>query len=295
MTPSETRVVFMGSPAFAVPSLSALAGAGYQVVAVVCQPDRPAGRGGKLAPPAVKVAAQGLGLEVVQPETLRDEAVRAVLDAYRADVIVVAAYGKILPKSVLAMPRRGCINVHASLLPRWRGASPINAAILAGDAETGVSIMELEPKMDTGPVILCRSMPIEASDTTASLEPRLADLGARALLDALPGWLGSELHAQPQDDSKATYCSLLTKEDGHLSTTMTAAEAERAVRAFNPWPGAFVLVGQERLAIWGAEVLTTSDEIRRRSAVRPQSLPGDRIPRRCAGAHRGTAAGFTAR
>ncbi len=146
------------------------------------------------------------------------------------------------------------------LLPRWRGASPINAAILAGDAETGVSIMELEPKMDTGPVILCRSMPIEASDTTASLEPRLADLGARALLDALPGWLGSELHAQPQDDSKATYCSLLTKEDGHLSTMMTAAEAERAVRAFNPWPGAFVLVGQERLAIWGAEVLTTSDE-----------------------------------
>jgi methionyl-tRNA formyltransferase len=246
--------MFMGSPAFAVPSLRALVAAGYNVVAVMSQPDRPAGRGAKVHAPEVKVAAVELGIDVFQPETLRDEAVRERMAGFEADVFVVAAYGKILPRAVLAMPRRGCLNVHASLLPRWRGASPINAAILAGDAESGVSIMELESKMDAGPVIARSAIPIAADDTAGTLEPRLAELGARTLLDVLPRWYDREIAAAPQDESLVTYCSLLKKEDGHLKSAMSVAEAQRAVRAYNPWPGAFVRYRDERLAIWSAHV-----------------------------------------
>jgi methionyl-tRNA formyltransferase len=244
----------MGSPAFAVPSLEALVGAGYQVVAVVTQPDRPSGRGGRVTPPEAKLAAVSLGLPVLQPESLKDEFVQAELAALSPDLIVVAAYGKILPKAVLALPRRGCVNVHGSLLPRWRGASPVAAAVLAGDAETGVSIMEMVPKMDAGPVIATAREPVGPEDTTATLEPRLATLGARLLVDVLPAWYRGDLPPIPQDESRATYCGLIRKEDGHLRAAMTAAEAERAVRAYDPWPGAFVLYRGERLAIWKARV-----------------------------------------
>lgn len=254
MTPSEVRVVFMGSPAFAVPSLRALADTGYDLVAVVTQPDRPAGRGGAVKPPEVKVAALALGLDVLQPETLKDAAIQQQLRETRADVFVVAAYGKILPRAVLEMPARGSLNVHASLLPRWRGASPIAAAILAGDAETGVSIMELVQKMDAGPVVLRKTAQIEVGDTTGSLEPRLAELGAGALVEALPGWYERRIVPQSQDEALVTYCRTLTKEDGHLRQGMTAAEAERAVRAYNPWPVAHVLYEGQRLAIWRAHV-----------------------------------------
>lgn len=252
--PSDVRVVFMGSPAFAVPSLQALVREGYDVALVVTQPDRPAGRGGRLQAPDVKVAAEALGLNALQPETLKDEIVRDMLRGIGADVFVVAAYGKILPRAVLEMPRRGCVNVHASLLPRWRGASPIDAAILAGDAETGVSIMELAQKMDAGPVIAQARTPILPHDTTESLEPRLAELGAELLVEVLPGWLDGSVAAEPQDESLVTTCTLIKKEDGFLRASMTADEAERAVRAYRPWPGAYVLYHGERLMIWKARV-----------------------------------------
>jgi methionyl-tRNA formyltransferase len=262
MTTEDMRVVFMGSPEFAVPSLQALAKAGYNVVASVSQPDRPAGRGGRVHAPEVKLAATDLGIETVQPESLRGEDVREKLASFAADIFVVAAYGKILPRAVLALPTRGCINVHGSLLPRWRGPSPIAAAILAGDPETGVSIMELEPKMDAGPVIARRALPISPTDTTGGLEPRLAALGAATLIGVLPAWFERQLPAEPQDESLVTYCQLLTKADGWLNAAMTAAEAERAVRAYNPWPGAFVEYRGERLAIWSAHI-----------SPEPQGLP----------------------
>lgn len=249
----------MGSPKFAVPSLRRLAETGYKIVGVVSQPDRPAGRGGRTHMPDVKQAALELGLQVFQPGKLRSTDVQERLASFEADVFVVAAYGKILPPAVLAMPRRGCVNVHASLLPRWRGPSPINAAILAGDEETGVSIMELEEEMDAGPVITRRAVTISAEDTTASLEPRLADLGARTLVDVLPAWHAGALVSEPQNESQVTFCKLLSKGDGWLRASMTASEAERAVRAYNPWPGAFVQFRGQRLAIWSAHVALGSD------------------------------------
>jgi methionyl-tRNA formyltransferase len=266
----------MGSPAFAVPPLRALVEAGYRVVEVVTQPDRPAGRGGALRPPPVKQAGLELGLPVFQPETLKDPAARERLQGARADVFVVAAYGKLLAPAVLAMPGRGAVNVHASLLPRWRGASPIAAAILAGDAETGVSIMEMVKEMDAGPVIRRAALPVLPGDTTGSLEPRLSQLGARTLVEALPAWYDGQLRAEPQDASQATFCRILDKADGHLRADMTASEAERAVRAYHPWPGAFVLYRGERLAIWAA----------RAADAPPGARPGqvvlvDRLPAVC--------------
>jgi len=244
----------MGSPRFAVPSLQALVAAGYDVAAVVTQPDRPAGRGGKLTRPEVKVAALELGIPVLQPETMKDPATVVALAAIRPELLVVAAYGKILPRAVLALPAKGSVNVHASLLPRWRGASPITAAILAGDAETGVCIMEMAPKMDAGPVIACARTEIGPAETAGELEARLAALGAEKLVETLPGWLDGRLRAVEQDESAVTYCSLVTKMDGYLRASMTAAEAARAVRAYNPWPGASVEYRRERLAIWRATV-----------------------------------------
>ncbi|MEO8538544.1 MAG: methionyl-tRNA formyltransferase [bacterium] len=257
---SGERVVFMGSPEFAVPSLKALAGAGYDVRLAVSQPDRPAGRGGRMQPPPVRVAAEELGIAVFQPETMRDEQAQARLRDAGADVFVVAAYGKILPQVVLDIPKRGCLNVHASLLPKWRGPSPIVASILAGEDETGVSIMELVRKMDAGPVISQASMPITSSDTAESLEPRLSALGAAELLRVLPGWLSGAVGTVPQDESLVTYCHLVTKQDGHLRGEMSAEAAERAVRAFNPWPGAYVEYGAQRLGIWKAAVVSVEAE-----------------------------------
>jgi methionyl-tRNA formyltransferase len=250
--PGQVRVLFMGSPEFAVPSLDALVRAGFPVVAAVSQPDRPAGRGGQIQMPAVKQSALQHGIEVFQPESLRDENVRARLVAYDADVYIVAAYGKILPRAVLALPKRGCLNVHGSLLPRWRGPSPIAAAILAGDTESGISIMELVAKMDAGPVISQVVVPLSADATTGSVETALSRLGAAELVRVLPGWYAGELSASPQDESQATYCRLITKEDGLLRRAMTAEEAARAVRAYNPWPGAAVEYRESRLAIWAA-------------------------------------------
>jgi methionyl-tRNA formyltransferase len=255
-----TRVVFMGSPAFAVPSLRALVSAGQEVAAVVTQPDRPAGRGGRLAQPAVKAAAVALGLPVLQPASVRGAAVADELRALGAEVFVVAAYGKILPAGLLAVPARGCLNVHASLLPRWRGASPIAAAILQGDGETGVTIMEMAAKMDAGPIVSQRAVTLEGSETEGSLAETLAVVGAALLVETLPRWLAGELHAEAQDEALATYCPLIAKEDGHLAADTDAEAAERAVRAYNPWPGAFVGFRGERLGIWRAHAAPAGGE-----------------------------------
>ncbi len=255
MNPREVRVVFMGTPAFAVPSLEALVEGGYDVVGVVTQPDRRVGRGGSVQAPDVKVTALGHGLPVLQPESLKDpEAIEALRELH-PDLFVVAAFGKILSRPVLDIPARGCVNVHASLLPRWRGASPIAAAILAGDAQTGVSIMEMSLKMDAGAVIEQRAVDLESGDTTGTLELRLAALGAHVLVEALPGWYDRETAATPQDEALVTYCRQIAKEEGHLRAEMTATEAERAVRAFDPWPGAYVTYHGERLGIWHARVV----------------------------------------
>ena len=254
MSETGPRVVFMGSPVFAVPSLEALAAAGCKLAGVVTQPDRPAGRGARTAPPAVKVAAEALGVEVAQPETLKDAAIIERIAAWRPEVIVVAAYGRILPRAVLAIPARGCINVHASLLPRWRGASPIAASILAGDAETGVTIMEMVAKMDAGAIVSQSAEAILPDDTAGTLEPRLARLGAVLLVETLPGWFARTIQPREQDDGVATYCRTIEKSEGSLRKTMTVNEAERAVRAYNPWPGAAVTYLGERLALWRARV-----------------------------------------
>lgn len=228
----------MGSPEFALPTLQALA-ENYQVVGVVTQPDRPSGRGRSLTPPPVKVLAESLQLPVIQPERLKEPGAMEQLAAWQPEMIVVAAFGQILRRAVLDLPPFGCINVHASLLPRWRGAAPIQAALLHGDAETGVTIMKMDPGVDTGPLLSRRAGPVLPDDTAASLSARLARTGAELLIETLPAYLQGEIEPQPQDEAGATYAPMLKKEDGRLDFSAGAQELERRVRAFNPWPGAF--------------------------------------------------------
>lgn len=247
------RIVFMGSPAFAVPVLEALART-YPVVGVVTQPDRPAGRGSRLRPPAVKVAAERLGLPVFQPEKVSASAALAHLRAWAPDIIIVAAFGQILPPDLLALPPYGCLNVHASLLPRWRGAAPIAAAILAGDTVTGVTLMQMDEGVDTGPILAQREEPIYPDDTTASLTERLARVGAELLIDALPRYLRGEIHPVPQPEEGVTYCRPLEKADGHLDWKRPATELERQVRAMTPWPGAFTFWEGQQVKVLRAEV-----------------------------------------
>ena len=241
---TSPRIVFMGSPDFAVPSLEALVRA-YPVVGVVTQPDRPAGRGGRLQPPAVKQAAIRLGLPFIQPEKLRQVEAFEQLRLWAPDAIVVAAFGQILRQNVLDLPEFGCLNVHGSLLPRWRGAAPIQAAILAGDRETGISIMKMDAGVDTGPILSQRAIPIEAQETAGSLFATLAVLGAELLVESLPPYLSGALLPRPQPELGATYARLLKKEHGLLDFTKPAVELERQVRAMDPWPGAhFIWQGQ---------------------------------------------------
>jgi len=247
------RLVFAGTPEFAVPSLHACLASGAQVVAAYTQPDRPAGRGRKLAASPVKQAAVAAGIAVEQPETLRDESVRARLREYAPDLLVVVAYGLILPKAVLALPRLGCWNVHASLLPRWRGAAPIQRAILAGDGETGVDLMQMEAGLDTGPVLLEKRTPIAADDTGGRLHDRLAELGAQALAEGLAQVLGGGmLVATPQAADGVTYAHKLDKAEARLDWNEAAAALARKVRAFDPWPVAEAEIHGERLRIWSA-------------------------------------------
>jgi methionyl-tRNA formyltransferase len=242
------RIVFMGTPQFAVPSLLALH-EHHTVVGVVTQPDRQAGRGRRVTMSPVKEEALARDLPVFQPRTLGEPAAVAHLASWQPDVIVVAAFGQILKKPVLALPPHGCLNVHASLLPRYRGAAPIAAALLEGETVTGVTIMHMDEGMDTGPILSQAECAIAAEDTTAALTARLADLGARLLIDTLPGWLEGQIQAHMQDSSLATYCRPLTKEDGRLDWSCSAAYLERQVRACDPWPGAFTLWQGQRLKV----------------------------------------------
>jgi methionyl-tRNA formyltransferase len=234
-----TRIVFMGTPAFGVPSLEVLAADGYEIVAVVTQPDRPAGRGRRRTPPPVKEAALHLGLPVWQPETMRDEKVVERLRGAAPDVIVVAAYGEILRPNVLAIPPYGIVNVHASLLPRHRGASPVAGALLAGDEITGVTIMLMDEGMDTGPILSSVTLPIAPDDNRGTLTEKLARLGAEQLRVTLPRYLRGEITPQPQDDSQATYARLIKKAHGRVNWQEPASLIARRCRAYTPWPGLF--------------------------------------------------------
>lgn len=247
------RVIYAGTPQFAVPALQALAkDDSVELVAVYTQPDRPAGRGQKLMPSPVKETALALGVPVEQPPTLRDAAAQQVLAAFKPDVMIVAAYGLILPVPVLAIPRLGAINIHASLLPRWRGAAPIARAIEAGDTQTGITIMQMAQGLDTGDMLYQLAEPIFEADTAATLHDRLADLGAVALMTALPKIIAATLVPEVQDDALACYAAKLAKPEGLLDWREAADVLARRVRAFDPWPVAFTLFKGEALRIWSA-------------------------------------------
>ncbi len=238
----------MGTPEFAVPALYGLI-ATQEVVGVVTQPDRPAGRGRQLTPPPVKVVAREAGIPVYQPKSLRNEEAAGLLWEWAPELIVVAAFGQILRPHVLDLPDHGCLNVHASLLPRWRGAAPIQQAILAGDSQSGVSLMRMDEGLDTGPVYVRRAIPIGPQDTAADLHDRLAELGANLLAEKLDDIVVGRLPAEPQDDSLATYARLIKKEDGAIDWRRPAVEIDRQIRAMTPWPGAYSRWQGKRLKI----------------------------------------------
>ena len=245
------NIVFAGTPEFALPCLDAIAASSHSLVGVLTQPDRPAGRGRKLAASPIKQRALELGVPVQQPESLKNADAFAELAALEPDLIVVVAYGLLLPKKVLALPQYGCINVHASLLPRWRGAAPIARAILAGDSETGVTLMQMEAGLDTGPMIVRRAVPIDGDTTAGVLHDALADLGARELADLL-GRLPEGVSAEPQDDAQACYARRLEKGEAAIDWRLRADEIARAVRAFVPWPVAHARLDGQPVRFWHA-------------------------------------------
>ncbi len=257
----QTRVVFMGTSSFAVPALRGLVQGGYDVVQVVTQPDRPAGRERRPMPSPVKVLAQELGLPIWQPEGLRTSEALDRLRRFEPDVIVVAAYGEILRRAVLSLPPRGCLNLHASLLPRHRGPAPVPATILAGDAVTGVTLMLMDEGIDTGPILAQKEMPLTGKERQDELLHRLAELGATLLCEALPAWLAGKIAPRPQDESQATYCRMLRKEDGRIDWSRPAWYIERMTRAYHPWPGAYTFLHGRLLRVL-------------RASLAPQPLPG---------------------
>ncbi len=250
MTEAPIQTVFMGTPAFAVPTLERLVEAPIaDVVGVVTQPDRPAGRGRQPEPTAVKRGSLARGIPLVQPASLQDTDVAAQLAAWNPDVIVVVAFGQLLPPAVLDLPPHGCLNVHASLLPRWRGAAPVAAAILAGDEVTGVTVMRMDAGLDTGPILVQREEPIHPDDTRTSLRERLSQRGAALLVEVLPAYCAGRVQPRPQSEEQATYAPQLCKKDGRLDWSRPAVELDRRVRAFNPWPGAFTTLRERRFKV----------------------------------------------
>ena len=258
------KIVFMGSPDFAVPALLQLART-YPVCGVVTQPDRPSGRGMTLTSPPVKMAALELGLPVIQPEKLRAPDAFQQLQDWAPDLIVVSAFGQLLRQNVLDLPRYGCVNIHASLLPRHRGAAPIQAAILAGDTETGITIMKMDAGLDTGPMLRQRAISIGVEDTGGSLFEKLSTLGGELLLGTLPGYLAGEILPQPQPLEGMTYFGMIKKEDGRLDFNLPALVLERKVRAFSPWPGTYV--------VWNGGPL----KVHRAHVKSGQAQPGQRL------------------
>ncbi len=249
------KLIFAGTPEFAAAALAALIDAGHEIALVLTQPDRPAGRGMALQASPVKRLAEAHGLSVFQPATLKDADVQARLAAIGADAMVVAAYGLILPQAVLDLPRHGCLNIHASLLPRWRGAAPIQRALLAGDPETGVCIMQMEAGLDTGPVLCAEATPITGDDTTATLHDRLAAIGARLIVDALARL---PLPARPQPADGVTYAAKIDKAESVIDWTRPAAELDRRIRAFNPFPGAQTTLAGASVKLWQARPVAGS-------------------------------------
>ncbi len=248
------RIVFAGTPEFAARHLQALLDAGHPVVGVYTQPDRPAGRGQKLMPSPVKQLASQHNIPLFQPSSLRDPMAQAELAALRPDLLLVVAYGLILPQAVLDIPRLGCINSHASLLPRWRGAAPIQRAIQAGDGESGVTLMQMEAGLDTGPMLCKVSTPISAEDTAGSLHDRLAELGAQAMAAAIGPLVRGELRGEKQDDSLATYAHKLNKDEARIDWQQPATELDRQIRAFNPWPISHAQLDGETIKVLAAEL-----------------------------------------
>ncbi|MFJ5436243.1 methionyl-tRNA formyltransferase [Pectobacterium sp. CHL-2024] len=249
------RIIFAGTPDFAARHLDALLSSGHEVVGVFTQPDRPAGRGNKLTPSPVKVLAEQHSIPVFQPKSLRPEENQAMVQALNADVMVVVAYGLILPQPVLSMPRLGCINVHGSLLPLWRGAAPIQRALWAGDSETGVTIMQMDVGLDTGAMLHKISCPILPQDTSATLYDKLAELGPRGLLETLEQLADGSAVAETQNDALATYAEKLSKEEARLNWQLSAKQLERCIRAFNPWPVSYFIVDEQPVKVWKAEVI----------------------------------------
>ena len=247
------KLIFAGTPEFAAVALRAIINAGHEVGLVLTQPDRPSGRGMKLRYSAVKEVALAAGIEVFQPQTLREHDAQERLRSFAADAMIVAAYGLILPQAVLDMPRWGCLNIHASLLPRWRGAAPIHRAILAGDGTTGVCIMQMEAGLDTGPVLLVESLPITSCDTTGTLHDKLAELGAQMIVKALHQL---PLKPNPQPGTDACYAVKIEKSEAALDWRLPAAQLDRKIRAFNPFPGAFADLDGFAIKIWRADQMT---------------------------------------
>ena len=252
---NKLKLIFAGTPDFAARHLAALLSSDHEVVAVYTQPDKPAGRGQKLTASPVKELALANDLPVYQPASLRNEEAQAELAALGADLMVVVAYGLILPKAVLDTPRLGCLNVHGSLLPRWRGAAPIQRAIWAGDAETGVTIMQMDVGLDTGAMIRKVSCPIAFDETSASLYDKLAELGPQALVDTLNAMAAGETAAEAQDDALANYAQKLSKEEARIDWSMEAVAIERCIRAFNPWPISWFEVAEQTIKVWQAGVI----------------------------------------
>lgn len=255
---NKLKLIFAGTPDFAARHLAALLSSDHEVVAVYTQPDKPAGRGQKLTASPVKELALTHNLPVYQPASLRNEEAQAELAALGADLMVVVAYGLILPKVVLDTPRLGCINVHGSLLPRWRGAAPIQRAIWAGDSETGVTIMQMDVGLDTGAMIRKVSCPIAADETSTSLYDKLAGLGPQALVDTLNAMAAGDTAAEQQDDSLANYAQKLSKEEARIDWSMEAVAIERCIRAFNPWPISWFEVAGQTIKVWQAEVVDSN-------------------------------------
>jgi methionyl-tRNA formyltransferase len=273
MTP-RLRIVFAGTPEFSVPALEALHAAGHGIVAVYSQPDRPAGRGRTLGTGPVKRRALELGLRVEQPVTLRSAEATAVLASFAADLMVVVAYGLVLPQAVLDLPRLGCLNIHASLLPRWRGAAPIQRAILAGDACTGITIMMMEAGLDTGPMLLVRETGIDPDETAGSLHDRLAALGAEAVVETVAGWSDGRIAPVAQPVEGVTYATKIRKEEALIDWSRPAVEIARQVRAFNPWPVAETRWLGRQLRVWEAVPLAATGPGRGSDSGDAQSAPG---------------------
>jgi len=252
---TSLRIIFAGTPDFAARHLDALLSSGHQIVGVFTQPDRPAGRGKKLMPGPVKVLAETHGLPVFQPASLRPEENQQLVADLNADVMVVVAYGLILPKAVLDMPRLGCVNVHGSLHPRWRGAAPIQRALWAGDAETGVTIMKMDVGLDTGDMLYKLACPITAEDTSATLYDKLADLGPQGLIETLQQLADNTATPEVQDEAQVTYAEKLSKEEARIDWSLSAAQLERCIRAFNPWPMSWLMIDEQPVKVWKASVI----------------------------------------